>query len=353
MLARCARCQATFTTDRFGVQRCPHCGAELLLADPNAPPPGPPADAPPPAPPEPGAPGPSAPGPRGAGELPPPPGPPPGGYGSTGGWGPPPPPPSGGWGAPPPPPPGGWGPPPAGGWGPPPGGVPAGPEQPAPFAERSRLGFVTSFFETWKLVATQPQAFFRRVRVDQTGSAVLFGVLAFTFGYAVQGLYGILAGAQTMGLLSRFAESMSEEQRELLAGYLAGMTGWTAALQILASPLVAFILVYLVAAVVHVVLLVLRATPRGFDATLTTVGYGFGLALLLAVPACGGLLFAVWSLVTLVVGLGEAQRCGPGKAAAAVFAPFVLLCLCCCGLGAVGVGGLMNLGHRPSGGVSL
>ncbi len=52
MLARCARCQATFTADRFGLVVCPHCGSELLLADPSAPAKGPapagPASAPPP-----------------------------------------------------------------------------------------------------------------------------------------------------------------------------------------------------------------------------------------------------------------------------------------------------------------
>ncbi len=33
--ARCASCQGTFTTRKFGTQRCPHCGAELFLADPK------------------------------------------------------------------------------------------------------------------------------------------------------------------------------------------------------------------------------------------------------------------------------------------------------------------------------
>jgi Zn-dependent protease with chaperone function/predicted RNA-binding Zn-ribbon protein involved in translation (DUF1610 family) len=33
--ARCASCQETFTTRKFGAQRCPHCGAELILADPK------------------------------------------------------------------------------------------------------------------------------------------------------------------------------------------------------------------------------------------------------------------------------------------------------------------------------
>jgi hypothetical protein len=360
MLARCARCHQTFSTDRFGVQRCPHCGAELLLADPNAPPPaapdasaGPGAPPPgPPAPPTAPAAGPEAPAPggHGAGDLPPPPGPPPGGYGGQpGGWAPPPPPPPGGWGPPPGPPgqpPGGWRPPP-------PGALPAGPELPAPFAERARLGFLSAFFETWKLVATQPQQFFRRVRADQSGSAVLFGVVAFTFGYAVQGLYSLVAGAQMLGMMETITGSMPEEQRELFARTLAGMSGWGAALQILAAPVLGFVLIYVAAAILHVVLLLLRATPRGFDATLTTVAYAEGLALLLAVPACGGLLYAVWNLVVLVVGLAEAQRCGTGKAAAAVFAPAILLCLCCCGAAAIGLGGLVNLGHGGAGGVNL
>ena len=40
MLARCARCQGTFSTERYGRQTCPHCGAELILP----PPPGTPTE---------------------------------------------------------------------------------------------------------------------------------------------------------------------------------------------------------------------------------------------------------------------------------------------------------------------
>src|SRR5512137_739168 len=45
MIARCVHCQKTFDTDRFGVQSCPHCGQQVHLADPGAPPPAPPAPA--------------------------------------------------------------------------------------------------------------------------------------------------------------------------------------------------------------------------------------------------------------------------------------------------------------------
>ena len=128
MIARCARCQQTFSTDRFGVLTCPHCGGQVLLAEPGAP--G--AGAPPPPPPEAAAGGP--------------------------------PPPAGG------PPPGWAGPPP--GWAPPPGGPPPPGEESAPFARRKELGFFAAYFRTWKRAALEPAAFFRSVRIGESGSAV-------------------------------------------------------------------------------------------------------------------------------------------------------------------------------------
>jgi hypothetical protein len=315
MIARCARCQGTFTTDRFGRQTCPHCGSELLLSDPSAPPPAAPEEgAPPSAPPPPEAP-PQA--PASAGGLPPPPPPPPGGYGPPPGYG---------------PPSGGFGPPPGGGW--PPGGPPPpgpGPELPAPFAERSTRGFLGTFFQTWKLVATQPQEFFRRVRIDQTGTAILFAILASFAGTLVAALYNWLSGQQAMVAMQQIVEKMPDDQARLVRTYAELFSGGAAFAQVVVSPIVTLVLVYVAAAVLHLLLMLFRGAKRPFDATLTVVAYANGLNLLLVVPGCGGLLALVWGLVVLVIGLGEIQRCGSGKAAAAVLAPVVLVCVCCCG----------------------
>jgi hypothetical protein len=310
MIARCARCQGTFTTDHFGLQTCPHCGSELLLSDPSAPPGAqPPSPPPPPQAPPPGA---SAPPPAAppAGALPPPPPPPPGGYGPPGG---------------------GWPPPGQGGWArvPPPGARgPAPDELPAPFAERKARGFFASFFETWKLVATQPQEFFRRVRVDQTGAAVLFGVLASTVGNAVAALYNLASGPAAMRQL---VERMPPDQAGFWEAYLEFVSGGAIWASILLTPVLTAVLMYVAAGIVHLLLVLFRGANRPFDATLTVVAYAHGLNLLLAVPGCGFVLAAAWGLVVLVVGLGEAQRCGTGKAAAAVLAPAALVCVCCCG----------------------
>jgi hypothetical protein len=325
MIARCARCQGTFTTDRFGVQTCPHCGSELHLADPGAPaaspPPPPPAGATPPAPP----PGPTPPA----------------------------------WGAPPPPPdtfgaspqgtPGGYAPPPAG-WippppVPPPGGRAAAPPEgqlDSPFGERQRRGFLPAFFETFKLVAIQPADFFRRVRPDRTGSAILFGVVAATFGTLMQALYSFLTMSATVGMMQQMAEKMPAEQAKVLS-MISGLAGRLQLAEVILAPVFWFIFIYVWAAVLHLVLVLLKATPRGFDATLTVVGYATALMMLSAVPMCGSLVALVWLLVVAIVGLGEAQRCGPGKAAAAVFAPVILVCVCCCGVLGLSAGGLAQI----------
>lgn len=310
MLARCARCQGTFTTDRFGLQTCPHCGSELLLSDPNAPPGTAPPEPPGPAQGEQPATDAGAPAPEPAGTLPPPPPPPPGGYGPPPGWSSPP---GSGWGGYPPP--------------PPPGG-PSGPELPAPFAERGRRGFFAAFFETWKLVATHPSDFFRRVRIDQPGTAIFFGVIAASVGNAVAAVYSYFSGAQVRAMI----ESMPEEQARFVRVYLESMTGPLTLAQVIASPLVVLLVIYISAGLLHLLLLLFRGAKRGFDATLTAVAYANGLGLLLAVPGCGFPLALTWGVVVLVIGLGEIQRCGAGKAAAAVLSPVLLACVCCCGV---------------------
>jgi hypothetical protein len=321
MLARCARCQGTFTTDRYGRQTCPHCSAELILPDPTAPA-GAPQGAEPPQP----APPPAAAPPPPPRAQEPPPGPPPGGYAAPpGGW--PPPPPGPGWGGPPPP---------GGGWGGPP--PPPGPgELPTPFAERKRLGFFAAFFETWKLVATQPQQFFARVRIDQTGSAILFGVIASTVGNLASSIYAYFSGQQAFVAMQQLMEGLPAGQREVIRAYAEATTGGAILAQVVLSPLLTVIFIYLGAGVLHLLLLLFRGANRGFDATLTTVAHASGLLLLLAVPGCGGLLAGIWALMSTIIGLGAIQRCGAGKAAIAVLAPAILACACACGALGIGV----------------
>lgn len=279
MIARCARCQQTFSTDRFGVHTCPHCGGEVLLADPNAP-----AAAPPPPPAPPGQ--------------------------------------------------------------PPPG------EESAPFARRKELGFFAAFFRTWKLAALEPGGFFRTVKVAESGSAVLFGVLCITVSQWFQALYGWLINSSMQGFMQEMLRRMPQggEIDPRIMTYFSGTHPAVLVAQLVGAPLYGVVYVFLAAGVIHLFLLLFKAAPRGFNTTLTVVGYAAGVQLLAAAPVPGLAFLAatVWFLVVVIMGLAEAQRCGNGKAAAATLLPGALSCLCCCG----GFAGLMALvaGFSKSGG---
>lgn len=260
-----------------------------------------------------------------------------------------PPPPWGGYA----PPPGGWPPPPSGGgWGPPPAAF--GPEQPAPFAERARLGWFAAFVQTWKAAALTPAEFFRRVRIDQGGSAVLFAVLATTIGSWAASVWNHLT---SLGSAAQFEESLSKlppemaRYFELMRPFIREPTVGGLVAQLVLTPLFALVVVYLTAGLLHLFLMLFRGANRGFAATLTVVGYASAVNLLLVIPFCGSIVAMVWWTVIVITGLEHAQRCGSGKAAAATFAPVILLCLCCCGAGVVGLGAAFRaLGGLPPGG---
>jgi hypothetical protein len=170
------------------------------------------------------------------------------------------------------------------------------------------------------------------VRIDQTGSAILFGVIASTVGNVASSIYAYFSGQQALVAMQQVVQNLPAEQGRLLRAYAESMSGGAVVAQVVLSPLLTVIFIYLGAAVLHLLLMLFRGASRGFDATLTTVAHASGLLLLLAVPGCGGFLALVWGLMSTILGLGAIQRCGAGKAAAAVLAPAVLVCLCVCGV---------------------
>ena len=266
MLARCAHCQNTFETDRFGVQACPHCGQQVHLADPSAPPP----PAPPPVPP---AASPAS---------------------------------------------------------PPADGVPA------PFVRRSELGFFHAYVETWKLAALRPAEFFRPLRISDTGSTLLFGVATMTVASWFQTLYGALMGAAARNVLEQMLRQMprgAEFGNAWILKWTSTGTAFGVVAQLVAAPFLALLGILVFAGIFHVALLALRGAPRGFDATLTVVGYAAAGHLIGAAPVPGlaSLVGSVWWLALVAVGLAETQRVPQGKAWTATLLPFALICLCCCG----------------------
>jgi hypothetical protein len=179
-----------------------------------------------------------------------------------------------------------------------------------------------------------PTRFFRTVKVGESGSAVLFGTIAVTIGTWISTLFGALASGATFRMMSQILEQLPDHgmNEELLERIAAASTGAALVGQLIIAPIMALIGLFITAGVTHLFLLLVRGAPRGFDATLTTIGYALGIWVVAALPMCGGAIAPIWYLVLAIIGLGESHRSGPGKASFAVLAPFIFFCCCTCGL---------------------
>jgi hypothetical protein len=100
---------------------------------------------------------------------------------------------------------------------------------------------------------------------------------------------------------------------------------------VILAPVLVIIGVFIAAAVLHLMLMIVGGANSGFEASVRVVCYAQTAQLAAVIPLCGGLVAAVWAVVLYVVGLAAAHRTTTGKAVLAVVLPVVL----CCGLMAI------------------
>jgi hypothetical protein len=106
----------------------------------------------------------------------------------------------------------------------------------------------------------------------------------------------------------------------------AGFTAAWAFGMIILAPILVIIGVFIGAAILHLMLMIVGGANNGFEATVRVVCYAQTYQLAGIIPICGGLVSLVWSIVLYVVGLAAAHRTTQGKAVLAVLLPVVLCC---------------------------
>src|SRR5205823_13600753 len=114
-------------------------------------------------------------------------------------------------------------------------------------------------------------------------------------------------------------------ERLLKAQLLASSPSWVVALALL-TPVFTFVLLYVNAAVTHGIAAILGQAKRGFPATFAACAYACAPLVLLAIPACGSIVGLIWLVVLTSIGLKVTHRISTGAAAAAVLAPYFVLC---------------------------
>lgn len=119
------------------------------------------------------------------------------------------------------------------------------------------------------------------------------------------------------------------ESTEDLAGMGAmyGLTiGWGLLVAVLA-PLFIILGIFVVAAIFHLMLMMLGGANNGFEATVRVVCYTQTAQLAGLIPCCGSIIGLVWTIVLYTTGLSTAHRTSQGKALLTIFLPLVFCCV--------------------------
>ena len=180
-----------------------------------------------------------------------------------------------------------------------------------PWERRERFGFLNGLYLTIKDVLLAPGQFFHQMP-SQVGMiqpllfAVVLGVAATFFGWMWS-----LAGSSLQLLVA-------ENLGEVLRG------PWWSFVLFLFSPLIISFGVFVKAALIHLVLILLGGNKLGFEATFRVSAYSEAASILALVPFCGSVLGVVWGLVVVIIGLYSIHGIEPWKAVVAVLVPMVI-----------------------------
>lgn len=197
-----------------------------------------------------------------------------------------------------------------------------------PWEQREQVGAFQALVDTTRQVLTAPSAFFAAMpATGGVGSPLLYGVIVGWAGMVVAGLYQ----AVFRSVLGSGIGALGE--RPELAAVVGFLQSWAGLLaQLVFGGVMVAIGIFVWAAVLHLMLLLLGGARRDFEATVRVVSYAQATSILFLLPFCGSLVAFVWSLVLYVIGLARAHEIGQGKALAAVLLPLTFFCCCCAGV---------------------
>ena len=204
--------------------------------------------------------------------------------------------------------------------------------QGTPWERRQEIGFWTGLVQTLQQALLEPGKLFASARLDRGRAQLGFAVLISSAGWAAsQLLEGLLLRGQREQVLQLLG-SLSQNPdlppvlKRMLEGQLQPSSPAAVIGLAVLTPLFAFVLLYINAAVTHGVAAILGQARRGFAATFAACAYASAPLVLLAVPACGSIVGLIWLVALTGIGMKVIHRSSTAGAAASVLVPYLLFC---------------------------
>ena len=204
-----------------------------------------------------------------------------------------------------------------------------------PWDDRQQKGFFNAFIETLQMVLTRPtEAFSVMRREGGFVEPLIYAIIGASIGAIVQFVFSLVL--HSLGL---FVNQRNPFGAMTTAG--VGSIGF-----IILVPLAIIIVLFILAALVHLSLMIVGGAKQSFETTFRVLAFTQGsTGVLQVIPVCGGMIAAVWGIVVNCIGLARAHEIDTGRAVIAVFLPLVV----CCGVAFLlfsMIGGLAALGQH-------
>lgn len=208
---------------------------------------------------------------------------------------------------------------------PPPSGPPMTHGGPGLPWDRAKSG--SALVDTAKRLITAPGAAFAEMREKGDYlSPILFAVIFGTVGALFGQIWNLVFGGAMMAWM---AEAMPPEMRDQMAMAMEPSVAGVL-IGIVLAPILAVVFVFVIAAILHLFLLIVGGTKEstaGFEGTVRAVSYGWVASVAQIIPLVGGF-WPIWAIVLWILGLSRVHHTSTGKAVAAVLLPVGLCCVC-------------------------
>lgn len=186
--------------------------------------------------------------------------------------------------------------------------------EPPPWEQLNEYGFFSGLTQTVKRAMLHPVRFFSSMPVGMgLGKPLIFYLLLGEFQAACQMLW------QLLGL----SAMMTITGRQDAAGF--GMTGVGPVAILILYPVLMAVGLFLSTAVSHVLLLLFRAAPAGFEGTFRAMAYSAAPMVLAVVPILGPLTGALWSMIIMVIALKYIHQTTYTRIGLAFLVPVIVL----------------------------
>lgn len=175
-----------------------------------------------------------------------------------------------------------------------------------PWEDMEKVGFFQAFLTTLREVLLSPSRFYRRMPTNRGLSNPLIFAL----------ILGVLGGVLGLAWQQAFVPQF-EQFPGTAAPYLVGIT--------IALPLIVLLALFVGSAIVHLCLMLVGGNRRGFEATFRVIAYSWSTQIFALVPLIGSFIIPIYSLVIEIIGLRESHGISTGRAALAIFLPFIVV----------------------------